>query len=340
MSVFDRISKMIPPPILHKIDRTLQRVVYHSGAAQPFQALQKRVEQLENLVRVGANDDALPMLDYLETRIDNIYANLLNKDSDGQDHAPPTGTVLRKPTLSGVEPRMSIEDVSAGPDLQRLFEHVQGTWQHFGETDQGEFYDTGRGDADHLYHALSRSGIEANRFRSCLEYGCGLGRVTRWLAPHFEQVHAYDTSRSHLSEAEQYLRSQGIANVDLNHVESVQDIFKLPKVDVVFSLIVLQHNPPPIIRLIIAEFLKALNPGGVAFFQVPTYRLGYRFGLEEYIANDCTRQDMEMHVLPQPVIFDIIRREGGQIVEVIEDERTGMRAGEVSNTFLVRRPTS
>ena len=103
-------------------------------------------------------------------------------------------------------------------------------------------------------------------------------------------------------------------------------------------MIVLQHNPPPIIRLIVGEFLRALKPGGVAFFQVPTYRAGYRFSLEAYLRNEAARHEMmEMHVLPQRVIFDVARQEGGQVLEVIEDGMTGMRSKEVSNTFLIRK---
>ena len=56
----------------------------------------------------------------------------------------------------------------------------------------------------------------------------------------------------------------------LRHVRTVDEMVNLERVDLVYSLIVLQHNPPPVIRLIVRAFLKALNPGGVAYFQVPT----------------------------------------------------------------------
>jgi len=68
-------------------------------------------------------------------------------------------------------------------------------------------------------------------------------------------------------------------------------------------LIVLQHNPPPITRLIVRAFLKALNPG-VAYFQVPTNRGGYRFSPGEHLENEAKKHVMmEMHVLPQRVNF-------------------------------------
>jgi hypothetical protein len=45
----------------------------------------------------------------------------------------------------------------------------------------------------------------------------------------------------------------------------------LPKVDAVVTLIVLQHNPPPVIKLILRSLLDALKQGGVAYFQLLTY---------------------------------------------------------------------
>ena len=85
----------------------------------------------------------------------------------------------------------------------------------------------------------------------------------------------------------------------LRHVRTVDEMVNLERVDLVYSLIVLQHNPPPVIRLIVRAFLKALNPGGVAYFQVPTYRGGYRFSPGEYLENEAKKHVMmEMHVLP------------------------------------------
>ena len=83
-----------------------------------------------------------------------------------------------------------------------------------------------------------------------------------------------------------------------------------------------------------------LKPGGVAYFQVPTYRAGYRFALEEYLREDVGKGEMEMHVLPQSVIMQAAARHGLELLEVIEDPYTGMRPSEVSNTFLLRKRTA
>jgi SAM-dependent methyltransferase len=264
---------------------------------------------------------------------------------------------FRTPSLSGNEPRMTIQDVYTENDLQRLFEHIQGTWHYLGETEPywsvvtsekfkqaniqqalDQFYDSGMYDATRLFRTLERNNIDYMTFNSCLEYGCGLGRVTRWLSEKFDIIYGYDISLPHLKSAESYLNGKHIKNTLLRHIKYIKDILSLPKVDLVYSILVLQHNPPPLMSLIIREFIKSLNPGGVALFQVPTYRLDYSFSLEDYYDKEGSNHQMEAHCLPQRTIFNIARQEGGQVIEVLDDCCTGFPS-EVSNTFLIQKLT-
>jgi hypothetical protein len=92
-----------------------------------------------------------------------------------------------------------------------------------------------------------------------------------------------------------------------------------------------------VIAFIIEALIRSLNPGGVAFFQVPTYRRGYSFSLRDYLAEDAAKGGMEMHVLPQSRVFEIAQRAGAQVLEVIDDTWTGLRVKEVSNTFVIQK---
>lgn len=280
----------------------------------------------------------------------------LRREFMASDEFRQKNQTLYVPALAGDEPPMCIEHIVSETDLEALFRHIQDTWQHLGETEphwsvlthqqfmqsnfqntKGIFYDSGRMNVGQLLRTLERCGIEPGLFKLCLEYGCGVGRVTRWLAEKFDRVFAYDISESHLHAAQNYLAAEGIQNVTLSHIKLVRDIDKLPKVDLVYSVIVLQHNPPPIIEMIIRELIRSLNSGGVAYFQVPTYRLGYRFSLKEYLGDEATRQDMEMHILPQNRIFEIVKQENCKVIEVVEDAWTGSMYKAVSNSFLVRK---
>ena len=260
--------------------------------------------------------------------------------------------VIRTLSLSGHEPSMPIE---SSDDLNGLFAHIQNVWEDLGKSEphwsvltwdkfmsngegtEEEFYNTGKGDVDRLLETLKRNSIDINSLDTCLEFGCGVGRITSWLSQKFKTVIGYDISRAHLHLAQQHFDKSSYKNISLHHLRELSDIEKLPQVDLVFSVIVLQHNPPPIIKLIIKWLIRALNPGGIAFFQVPTYRNGYSFILKNYLSDEIKNHTMEMHVLPQNELFEVIHNENGKVIEVLEDGYTGLRDGERSNTFVVQK---
>jgi len=257
-------------------------------------------------------------------------------------------------TLSGHESPLAIESSTSGAELQQLFSFIQRSWtslgmndpyysvltrEHFSKTDLqdrriDEFYESGKDELDRLFKTLERNGVDHTRFQKCMDFGCGAGRICRWLSEIFEEIYAYDVSAHYLEMAQKYLGGRGLSNVHFQHLTGVEDINHFPKVDLIYSVIVLQHNPPPIIHRTIERFMKALNPGGVAFFQVPTYKQGYHFSIKEYLESDHPRGEMEMHVLPQGTVFDIVRKENGRPLEVVEDLCTSWG---LSNTFLVQK---
>lgn len=255
-------------------------------------------------------------------------------------------------SMSGNEPPMDINSTSNSEDL---FLHIKSVWEKFGNTDphwsvltaekfktdrisetKNEFYASGKDNVDTLFATFLRNDIDISGFKSCIEYGCGVGRVTASLAKKFDKITAYDISSSHLRLAREYMFDNHIENVDFVLLNSPEDM-SFPKTDVVFSLIVLQHNPPPIIKIVVRAMLQSLNPGGVAFFQVPTYRLNYGFSLRKYLLFDIYKSEMEMHVLTQKEIFQIASQENCMVVEVLEDGWAGLNPGERSNTFLIQK---
>lgn len=255
-------------------------------------------------------------------------------------------------SMSGNEPPLRIEHTS---DLQVVFAHIKAVWEKLGENEphwsvltsdkfkaeritetKDDFYASGKDNVETFFATLRRNGINPESYKTCVEYGCGVGRVTSALAKKFTKVTAYDISSSHLKIAKEYMRSHNLSNVEFVLLHSPEQI-AFPKTDAIYSVIVLQHNPLPIIRLIVQAMLKALNPGGVAFFQVPTYRLDYNFSLSDYLSHDMQKDDMEMHVFPQHEVFRIADEEECKIIEVLEDGWAGLNSGERSNTFLIQK---
>jgi SAM-dependent methyltransferase len=184
---------------------------------------------------------------------------------------------------------------------------------------------------------LLRNGILPVQIRHAFEFGCGVGRVTPHLAAAFARVTACDVSASHLRLARQVIVRGKKNNATLVPAQT-QEFGMTASFDLWFSRIVLQHNPPPIIAMILRRMFNLLEPGGVAVFQVPTYCRGYRFGIAEYLANLAGRaQEIEMHILPQTAVFQIAREADCYPLEVREDSATGLGAAWVSNTFVMRK---
>ncbi len=101
-----------------------------------------------------------------------------------------------------------------------------------------------------------------------------------------------------------------------------------------FSYIVLQHNPPPVIAMILRRAFEMLLPGGIAIFQVPTYARGYRFELAEHLAKASAAGEIKVHCIPMPVVFQLARDAGLAVLEVHEDAAMGPPSAWLSNTFV------
>jgi hypothetical protein len=103
---------------------------------------------------------------------------------------------------------------------------------------------------------------------------------------------------------------------------------------------VFQHNPPPVIRELIAKALGSLRAGGIAIFQVPTYGIDYSFNVQDHLARKF-QTNMEMHVFPQAAIFELVATAQCRILEVREDDSCVGRIGHwISNMFVVQRAGS
>ena len=172
-----------------------------------------------------------------------------------------------------------------------------------------------------IEHLEMRSGVRLPR-GVCLELGCGVGRVTYWLAQKFARVIAVDISPGNLALCRENLASRGIDNVDFVLVTSLSSYDVLPEVDVFLSNIVLQHNPPPIQHAILDKVLGKVKPGGGCIFQTPDTLNGYSFGVAEYLASP--DQEIEMHPLPMRFVLELLHRHGLRVANVVMDTWTGM----------------
>ena len=251
-------------------------------------------------------------------------------------------------------PSLAIDSVATNLQLALCVSKIKSVWEQLGaakphysvltaqqflpENLDGaidNFWASGLAEAEVFRQTVSRHGAGELRSRTCVEYGCGVGRVTMGFANLFARVHAYDISNNHLKIARQRAEETGTGNA-VFHECAEHFLDAIEPCDFFYSVIVLQHNPPPIIAVLIRKALAALRPCGIAIFQVPTYIVGYRFSLEEWLNTDHV-PDMQMHCLPQDRIFGVISEEKCKLLEVREDNWTGAPEMYISNTFVVQK---
>jgi SAM-dependent methyltransferase len=250
-------------------------------------------------------------------------------------------------------PDNEIQLTATSAQLREIAARIGAAWSHLGNTkphfsvltnniflpesvkdNLAAFWASGEAEAARLERMLVRHGFRSLKAKTCVEYGCGVGRVTMGLARRFRAVDAYDISPGHLALGAQRMQELGVSNCRFHQV-SDNILESLAACDFYYSRIVLQHNPPPLIRHLIANALQSLNPGGVAIFQVPTYCVGYRFSVSEWLTAKHP-PDMQMHCLPQFAIFAAIREAGCEVLELREDNSVGSDQF-LSNTFTVRK---
>ena len=136
-----------------------------------------------------------------------------------------------------------------------------------GKWDRNAFFESGSAEIAEVEARLAALGLQPAR-RVALDYGCGVGRLSRALATRFDRVIGVDISRTMLDEAR--AANSHAANIDFRrgtgrNLDSIDDA----SIDFLYSNIVLQHTPVDDQRALIREFCRVLAPGGTLVFQAP-----------------------------------------------------------------------
>lgn len=185
--------------------------------------------------------------------------------------------------------------------------------------------------------------------QDALDYGCGIGRLTQSLAPHFEHCTGVDISAGMVRQARELARD--IPNCSFELTNGL-DLADLPDggFDAVLSFIVLQHIPSAKARRrLVEEFVRVLRPHGLLAFQVPSrlplrHRPQPRSRLYEILRNagvspttlygSLRLHPMRMTSTARAVVQSCIQRAGGRVLSM-RDELEG--SGTVSTEYLVTK---
>jgi SAM-dependent methyltransferase len=139
-----------------------------------------------------------------------------------------------------------------------------------GRWDVDKFFATGVEQVATMLAETQRYGRPARR-GTALDFGCGLGRLTRALAPHFERTYGLDIASTMIKRAQRLDTKYGRSGaVFIRHDREDLSPYASGSVDFLSCLLVLQHLPSrDEIARYLHEFVRVLSPGGVAVVQLP-----------------------------------------------------------------------
>lgn len=242
--------------------------------------------------------------------------------------------------------RQDWEDLGALDPYWAILAHPM---RKFGKWKLEEFFRTGEEEIERIMEVSHGLGYPRQRDLA-LDFGCGVGRLTRALAKHFRRCHGVDISEAMIARARELNRS--IPNCEFTvNAEGHLGMFPDDHFDMVCSLIVLQHLPDQrAIRTSISEFMRAVKRNGLVVFQLPSHiplkrRLQPRrrlYGLLRSLGFDCRflydrlgLYPLRMNFIPEREVLVFLRSVGGHVLDVRPEPNPS--AAIESNTYYVTK---
>jgi SAM-dependent methyltransferase len=210
--------------------------------------------------------------------------------------------------------------------------------KRLGRWDTGEFFRTGEEEV----HAVMRraAGLDYPALNdTALDFGCGVGRLTRALAGYFKKSYGVDISERMVEQARELNRS--IPNVEfvLNPRQDLT-IFDDQSMDMIYTGRVLQHLPRVVISSYLSEFVRILKKRGLMVCQIPTelpmrdklqprrrlYSLLEGVGFSsDFLYKRLALFPIPMIAVPQSQVLQLLTSQGARVLAADENDYAGPR---------------
>jgi ubiquinone/menaquinone biosynthesis C-methylase UbiE len=220
-----------------------------------------------------------------------------------------------------------------------------------GKWSREQFFAAGESEIEAVLAGLETQGwVPVNR--RALDFGCGLGRLSRALSTRFEEVWGVDVSPEMIRGAQRLNEDRPSCRFVLN---DRGDLNGIPSdgFDLVLSLITLQHvtRADPI-RSYVREFVRVAAPGGYVVFQLPVHvswraryhpaRVASRLLWASPVRPKALRTALSGHAtslsaLPEHEVRAILTAAGAEVLAAFPDNRGGTDAI-VSYTYVAHKP--
>ncbi len=179
-----------------------------------------------------------------------------------------------------------------------------------------EFFETGIIEVNTIIDLLKTSNLLTN-YNTVVDFGCGVGRISRAFYPFFKKIIGIDASETMINKANEINKAYSDKIEFILNKNSHLDCLPNNSISFIYSTIVLQHIPKSESLNFISEFIKKLEKGGVLIFQIPIKdvrkislfkRIREKLKIGEKLAFIGIRRkyQMEMNVFDDKIIKEMI----------------------------------
>lgn len=207
----------------------------------------------------------------------------------------------------------------------------------FGRWDITKFIASGEAEVDALMQAIASLGVPREK-ELLLDFGCGVGRLTRAFAGRFQHCYGVDISEAMIAGAKRL--NERITNCTfLRNSELHLRMFPDNHFDMICSVLVLMHLPDSqSIKSYLAEFVRVLKPEGLIVFQLPCYlalkrrlqprpklyRLLRRFGVSaQFLYQTLRLSPMRTTYIPEKDVVEFLKDRGAKILRIDSEQDAG-----------------
>ncbi|HEX5425404.1 MAG TPA: class I SAM-dependent methyltransferase [Candidatus Acidoferrales bacterium] len=228
--------------------------------------------------------------------------------------------------------------------LDPLWAVLSDPSRRFGRWDHNEFFRSGEDLVEKVVQTAARHGLPGGHDRA-LDFGCGVGRLTRALGAHFGNCCGVDISRQMIGHARSLNSSVRNCFFMVNSDPHL-GIFSSEHFDCVLSILVLQHLPRrEWIRSAISEFVRVLKRRGLLVFQLPSFipwrnrlqprRRAYQMLRRAGFGHDFLYQSLglnpiRMTYVKRDDVVALVSRAGAQVV--LDETQTVVQKGLIQST--------
>ncbi|HWG51438.1 MAG TPA: class I SAM-dependent methyltransferase [Candidatus Acidoferrales bacterium] len=188
-----------------------------------------------------------------------------------------------------------------------------------------EFFATGQDEIARVMDCVKAVGLQIDGSAPALDFGCGVGRVTRAMAAYFPECWGVDISPTMVRLATEFNQDTPRCRFAVNERRNLSS-FQNDYFGFVYSNIVLQHIPKRLSRQYLAEMVRVARPGGILVFAVVEafcvgllaqwrQQLGVRRRLRRFARRN-GNYAMDLHSCSEARIRHVLAAAGARIVDV------------------------